>query len=316
MKRMNELARGLTTEEARARLAADGPNEIAPPKRISRLRELAAPLANPLVMLLLAATVVSAALGDFTNAAIVFVIIVLGATLDVVQTLRSRRAIERLRSGVAPRAVVGRDGIWITVPRTDLVVGDVVRLVAGDLVPADAELVSSKHLHVQEAALTGESLPVDKTTNGAGTEGQVFLGTSVVSGTGVARVTATGKRTRFGDIARRLAQRAPETAFDRGVRDFGMLVLRTVVLLSFAIVLARIAARRDAVESMLFALALAVGLTPEFLPMISAVTLARGAARIGARTWSSKSSAPSRTSGAPTSFAPTRRARSRPARCA
>src|SRR6185437_10522368 len=163
---------------------------------------------------------------------------------------------------------------------------------AGDLVPADARLVDARDLHVQQAAMTGEALPVEKTAAGSGWTAPtarpapgdeahlVMLGTSVVSGTGVAIVTATGSATAYGDIARRLVSRRPETEFERGMRDFSALITRVVVVLIFFLLLVSILMHRSALESLLFAVALAVGLVPEFLPMITSVTLANGAVRM------------------------------------
>src|SRR5262249_23046557 len=156
----------------------------------------------------------------------------------------------------------------------ELVRGDLLSLSAGDRVPADARLLQSHDLHVHEAALTGESMPVEKQIGEP-----IFLGTSIVSGTALARVDATGARTRFGEIAIKLARRPPETEFERGARHFGALIARTVLFLVLFIALVSISMRRDPLQSLLFAVALAVGLTPEFLPMIIAVTLSRGAVR-------------------------------------
>jgi Mg2+-importing ATPase len=161
--------------------------------------------------------------------------------------------------------------------------GDIVRLSAGDLVPADARLLIARDLYVQQAALTGESLPAEKEATGeaastkADSRNMVFLGTSVVSGTATAEVVATGPRTAFGDIAARLAARPEETAFDKGLRNFSHLLARTVFFLVLFLIVVSIARHRDVLQSFLFAVALAVGLTPEFLPMITSVTLSKGA---------------------------------------
>lgn len=211
--------------------------------------------------------------------------VLLSVALNFIQTYRSQRAVDRIRKEVAPTATVLRDGSWIDIPRREVVPGDVIKLAAGDLVPADADLLESRDLHVQQAALTGESLPVEKTavdfqldsSKEPGDTHRVFLGTSVVSGTAKAVVTATGKNTAFGDIAARLATRAPETEFERGTRRFGFLIMRTTVLLVLFVLLISVLLHRNFMESLLFAVALAVGLTPEFLPMITTVTLGRGA---------------------------------------
>ena len=180
---------------------------------------------------------------------------------------------------MAPTATALRDGVFTEIPRVSIVPGDVIRIGAGDMVPADARLLESKDLHLQQSALTGESMPVEKAFK-AGDESDetlVLLGTSVVSGTATALVLATGPHTRFGDIATRLRARPPETEFDRGIKQFGSLILKAVIGLVLFILVVRMATHRNAFESLLFAIALAVGLTPEFLPMITSVTLARGA---------------------------------------
>ncbi len=270
---------GLTSAEAAQRLAQYGPNDPAPKKQRSHLVELLLQFANPLVAILLLASIVSAFVGELVNSAIIIVIVSLSVAVNFVQTFRSQKAADRLRATVAPTATVLRDGVFLDVHRADVVPGDVVRLSAGDLVPADARLLEAKDLHVQQSALTGESMPVEKEFK-AGDESEatmVLLGTSVVSGTATALVLLTGPKTAFGDIATRLRTRAPETEFDRGIKQFGSLIMKAVFGLVMFILVVRIGTHRSAFESVLFAVALAVGLTPEFLPMITSVTLARGA---------------------------------------
>lgn len=274
---------GLTSAEARRRLTVSGPNETAPARTAGMLRQILSWLANPLVLILLAASVLSAALGQTANALLIAGMVLLSVTLNFFQTYRSHRAVELLRESVAPTTTTLRDGEWTVLPRRDLVVGDVVRLAAGDLVPADGRLLEAAHVYVQQAALTGESMPVEKSASGPDEETRIFLGTSVVSGTATAVVTATGRATQLGDIAARLAARPPETEFERGTRRFGLLITRTVVLLILFVLLISVFRRRDPFESLLFAVALAVGLTPEFLPMITSVTLAQGAVRMARR---------------------------------
>jgi len=280
-------ATGLTSAEAATRLAAVGVNEPAPIDRGSLLGQLARPFANPLVSILLVASAVSASAGQRADALIIAGIVLVSTSIDFMQTFRSQRAADRLRALVTPKATVLRDGRWIEIARRGVVPGDVLRLGAGDLVPADARLLEARNLSVHQAMLTGESLPVDKAVRpeaplspSADDCGAVFLGTSIVSGTGIAVVTATGPRTLFGDIAVRLRTRAPDTEFDRGLRRFSLLILRTTVALVLFILLMGLALRRDPLESLLFAVALGVGLTPEFLPMIESVTLTAGALRM------------------------------------
>ncbi len=263
---------GLTAAAARARLLEIGPNEPAGAQRTTAVAEFARLFANPLIAILLVASIVSAAVGEWLNATIIVAMVVLGVAINFIQTYHSRLAVDRLRKSVAPTATVLRDGRWTEIPRPEVVPGDLIRLVPGDLIPADGRLVECEHLHVQESALTGESVPAEKRVTNA-----VYLGTSVVSGSGMAVVTATGPRTSFGAIAQRLAARRPETEFDRGAHQFGAFIMRTVVFLVLFVFLVNAALKRDPFESLLFAIALAVGLTPEFLPMISSVTLAYGA---------------------------------------
>jgi Mg2+-importing ATPase len=274
---------GLTQAEAKRRLAQFGPNEPAPTRRTAPLFQLLSLLANPLAIILLAASVISAALGEVINASIIITMVLFSVALNFIQTYRSQKAVDSIRKEVAPTATALRDSQWIEIPRREIVPGDVIKLAAGDLVPADADLLQTRDLHVQQAALTGESLPVEKSAGSDHSSDSerdlhsVFLGTSVISGTATANVTATGKNTVFGDIATRLAKRAPETEFERGTRRFGFLIMRTTILLVLFVLLITVLFHRPFLESLLFAVALAVGLTPEFLPMITTVTLGRGA---------------------------------------
>ncbi len=281
LERLHTTAAGLRSDEARERLGRYGPNEAAPHKGRSPFWHFLSFFANPLALILLLAAIVTGALGDRLNASIIIVIVLLSAALDFVQTTRSQNAARRLQNQVALTATALRDGREMEIPRREIVPGDVIRLIAGDLVPADARLMESHDLHVNQAALTGESLPVEKEAAGAEASlNSVFLGTSVVSGTATAVVTATGMQTQFGDIAARLALRPPETDFERGTRRFGFFILQTVFFLIMFVVLVSVAFRKAPFESLLFAVALAVGLTPEFLPVIVTVTLAEGALKM------------------------------------
>src|SRR6516225_2886242 len=277
---------GLSLQEAAELLKKYGPNDPTPSRRGAFAVELLSLFLNPLVIILLVASAVSAILGQKVDASIIVVLVLLGIIINFVQTFRSQRAIERVRQHVSLTATVLRDGEWQELRRQLIVPGDVVRLSAGDLVPADAQLLESRDLYVQQAALTGESMPAEKEARYGSAKhtpdapSLVFLGTSVVSGTGIARVLTTGQQTSFGAIATRLVERPEETEFERGLRRFGMLIMRAVFFLVLFIIAVRMALHKDAFESFIFAVALAVGLTPEFLPMITSVTLARGAVRM------------------------------------
>ena len=228
---------GLTAQEAEARLDQFGPNEPAATRHHSFLSDLLHVFMNPLVLILVLAAAASAFLGQAVDAGIIATVVLLSAVIDLVQTHRSQQAVEQLRERVAPTATVLRGGEWKEIRRRDVVPGDIIRLSAGDLVPADARLLIARDLYVQQAALTGESLPAEKEATGdpastkADARNMVFLGTSIVSGTATAEVVATGARTAFGDIAARLAARPEETAFDRGLKNFSQLLARTVLFL-------------------------------------------------------------------------------------
>ena len=223
--------KGLTSVEAKRRLSRFGPNELTTGRRSGPVVQILLLFANPLAIILLIASLISALLGEVLNASIIAVMVLLSAALNFIQTFRSQRAAERLRLQVAPTATARRDGEWREISRREIVKGDVIRLLAGNMVPADARLIQARDLHINQAALTGESLPVEKEAVAADSTPQssdehrdrVFLGTSVVSGTASALVVSTGPATEFGDIAARLAARAPETEFDRGTRQFGFL---------------------------------------------------------------------------------------------
>jgi P-type Mg2+ transporter len=283
---------GLSSAAAAERLRADGPNTIEERDQRSVFAILLGQFVSPLVLLLIGASVISVAVGDRVDAAIILIIVVVSAGLGFVQEARSAAAVQALRSRLALRANVIRDGQDIEVPIAQLVAGDLVVLAAGDVVPADARLVDSNHLYVDESAMTGESAPAAKTTDApaagepstgdARRDHLVFSGTSVVSGTGRAVVVATGARTAYGLIARRLLERPPRNDFERGVRRFGLLIARIILLLVMGVFAADVALQRPLLESFLFALALAVGLTPELLPAIVTVNLSRGARALAA----------------------------------
>ena len=203
-------AMGLSEAEAARRLAEYGPNDPAPSRQRSTVAALLLLFLNPLAIVLLIAAVFSAFLGQAVDAVIIVSVVMIGNAINFWQTYRSQRAIEHLREVVRSTAFALRDGDWKEIPRNDVVPGDIVRLFAGDLVPADARLIQSKDLYIQQAALTGESLPVEKeialdkpATDQPETTYMVFLGASVVSGSAIAEVTATGPRTVFGGIAKR-----------------------------------------------------------------------------------------------------------------
>jgi Mg2+-importing ATPase len=276
---------GLTTAEAAARIRAEGPNTVGGGGRRTRLSILFGQIASAFVLILVAASLVSLVVGDAVNASIILVIVVLSVALGFVQEARSESAVAALQARLTVRASVVRDGAEVEVPIHDVVRGDLVVLDAGDIVPADGRLIEANHLYVDEASLTGESAPAMKAprtgdldpTRDDDRDGLLFFGTSVVSGTGRAVITATGARTSYGEIAHRLVERAPENDFQRGVRAFGFLIFRVTTVLVIAVLAINLALHRPLLESLLFAIALAVGLTPELLPAIVTLNLTEGA---------------------------------------
>jgi len=279
---------GLTSEEARRRLDLYGPNSLVRESRFAGLISLLRFLINPLVIILLVASGVSLALGDPVGGSIIIAMVLLSVLLNFFMEFQAQHAVEAIRKQVATTAEVIRDGREREMPVADLVPGDVIRLNAGDLVPADARLLSVKDLQVRESALTGESLCVEKVCGDlppgkhgvANASNCVFMGTAVQTGIGTAVIACTGKNTAFGEIAQRLATRPPETEFGRGIRHFGHMITLVIMLLVLFVLLVNIAFHRPILESFLFSVALAVGMTPEMMPMIITVTLAQGARRM------------------------------------
>lgn len=285
--RIGTTREGLTGPEAAARLAHVGPN-VVHERRRSLVFDFLSRFTNPLVVLLLVASAISAATGDVSSFVIISTMVALSVTLDFVQEYRAGQAAEALESRVGLRFEALRDGQWREVPQEALVPGDVVRLCAGDLIPADGRLLESRDFFVNQALLTGESYPVEKrlsrgtaaSESGDDEHDVLYKGTAVVSGTALFVVCCTGRATKLGEISGRLAQRPPPNAFEIGTHRFGLLIMRTTVLLTLLALMVNTSLGRPWLESFLFAVALAVGLTPELLPMVVSVTLARGALRM------------------------------------
>jgi Mg2+-importing ATPase len=285
LRRLATTPAGLDTAEVRSRLTTYGPNDAATVTRLPLWLQFLTRFRNPLVIILLVASGLSAATGDAASFLIVVTIVTLSMTLDFVQEVRAQNAVEALRRSVAVQATVRRNGTSLPVLIDQLVPGDIVELIAGDLVPADSRLVDSRDLFVNQALLTGEPYPAEKQAsdaalgagNPAGASNAVFAGTSVISGTATIVICRTGSQTALGHLATSLAEKPPATAFALGIRRFGMLIMRVTVLMVLFVLVVNISFHRPVLESLMFALALAVGLTPELLPMIVTVTLARSA---------------------------------------
>jgi Mg2+-importing ATPase len=281
---------GLTSARAATVLAARGPNSVEDARPLTALRLLLSQFESPLVLILAFAAAVSLALQQWIDAAIILAIVAVSALLGFSQEHRASRAVAALKNRLALTARVLRDGAERVLPVTEIVPGDVVLLSAGNLIPADGRVLAAQDFLVSEASMTGESFPVEKRpgtlppdTPLARRTNSVFLGASVRSGTGRVLVTATGRQTEFGAIAARLRARPPETDFARGVRQFGYLLVRIMMLIVLFVLAVNVALDRPVVESLLFAAALAVGLSPELLPAIISVTLSAGARAMARR---------------------------------
>jgi Mg2+-importing ATPase len=267
------------------RLQRYGRNTLATSQgRITVLWQFLAHFRNPLVLILVFAAIVALIVHDWLDASIVLAIVVVTAVLSSVQEFRANIAVAKLRQQVSARTAVLRSGQKKLVPSEEVVPGDIVLLSAGSLIPGDGLLLESKDFFVNQAILTGETYPVEKQpgiwpedASLAQRNNCVFMGTSVRSGTASALIIHTGSATQFGQIADSLALRPPETEFERGLRQFGFLLLVIMVILIFCIMLINIVLQHSTIETFLFAMALAVGLSPEMLPAILTITLARGA---------------------------------------
>jgi Mg2+-importing ATPase len=276
---------GLTQVETEERLAQYGPNEVAREKRYTSLDRLYLACRNPLVVLLTLLAVLSFATGDFRAGTVMLLMVVLGVSLRFVQETRAGNAAEKLKAMIKVTATVLRDGQPKEIPLRELVPGDVVKLSAGDMIPGDLRLVSAKDLFIIQATLTGESLPVEKTdapdrrdnASPLDCTNICFLGTSVESGSATAVIVATGSQTYFGKVASSLAGQQVDTAFDKGVKNFTGLMIRFMLVMVPLVFVINGITKHDWKEAFFFAMAVAVGLTPEMLPMIVSVCLSKGA---------------------------------------
>src|SRR5512134_918249 len=281
---------GLSSDRAAAQLGLVGPNSVEDAPRLSALRLLLRQFESPLVLILAFAAALSLALQQWVDAAIILAIVLGSSLLSFFQEYRASTAVEELKRRLALMCRVVRDGVEQMVPVSALVPGDLILLSAGNLIPADGLVIEAEDFLVSEASMTGESFPVEKRPGKispdapiAARTNAVFLGASVRSGTAKVLAVKTGRRTEFGAIAARLRARPPETDFARGVRQFGYLLIRVMVVIVLFVLTVNLLLERPAIESLLFAVALAVGLSPELLPAIISVTLSAGARAMGKR---------------------------------
>ena len=285
LERLGTSPAGLTEEEAAERLERFGPNEVAAEKQQGWLQRLYVAGRNPLVILLTVLASVSFATQDFRAGTVMLLMVGLGVSLRFVQETRADTAAAKLKAMIRVTATVVRHGQARELPLRELVPGDIVKLSAGDMIPGDVRLISAKDLFIIQATLTGESMPVEKTDARDAREkvsviertNTCFLGTSVESGSATAVIVATGAQTYFGKMARTLSHPQAETAFDRGVRKFTWLMIRFMLVMVPLVFLINGLTKHDWHEAFFFSLSVAVGLTPEMLPMIVSVCLSKGA---------------------------------------
>ena len=277
---LNTSAKGLTQAEAARRLTQYGPNEFAGRKKLQPLLIFLSKFRSPLLLLLIAAALVSGALGSRFEAGVILVIVFVSALIDFINTYKSAKAAEELQQRVSITAAILRGGELKERNIRDIVPGDVFALEAGDLVPADGIVLEAKDLFLNESVLTGESLPVEKEL--AVPEARIlFLGTSVVSGKGLAVAAVTGTKTKMGGIAYKLKRPETPTEFEKNLKDFSLFIFRMTLFLVLAVILLNIfVIKHDPLQIFLFAVAIAVGLTPELLPLIVTSNLAKGALRM------------------------------------
>ena len=280
---------GLSFQEAEERLEIFGPNELAKRKKHSAITQFLMNFKSPLVIILMVAGLISGFLpGGLPNFIIIYIIVFISVILDFYQESKAEKAAETLKEKVTTTATVLRDGTKKEIKLHDIVQGDIIFLSAGDITPADSRVINTKDLFVNQSSLTGESFPVEKTASQVKVKeaaisewnNYLFMGTSIVSGTAKAVVVRTGSFTEYGKIAKRLVEKAPETEFSRGIRSFGFLILQVTILLVLFVFMINALLHPDTsgiLNALLFSVALAVGLTPELLPMIITVNLSRGA---------------------------------------
>jgi Mg2+-importing ATPase len=275
---------GLTTAEACGRLAEVGENRISRDRRAGALTFFVGQFKSPIILILIGAAIMSLFLQDRIDATLILAIVLASGTLGFWQEYSATDAVSKLRALVETKARVLRDGDEASIPLAEVVPGDVVLLSAGAIIPGDGRLLEARELFVNEAALTGETFPAEKDAQSVDStdapKDEVFLGTHVVSGSGKAEIISTGRKTRFGKIAESLRLRRPETEFERGVRRFGYLLAEVTLLLVLIIFGFNVFLHKPVLDSFLFALALAVGLTPQLLPAIITINLSHGARRM------------------------------------
>lgn len=283
LKQFRSDIKGLSSEDAALRLKENGENSIKKQKKASQLIMFLNQFKNPIVIILIIATLISAVTGEWIDASIIFLIVLASSMLSFFQEYSASNALEELREKVQIKTLVLRSGKIIEIPSRELVVGDIINLSAGSLVPADGVILESLDLSVNQSILTGESLPTEKRAGEISEDigmkdrtNCLYMGTNVQNGSAKVLIVDTGVNTEFGEIAKQLTLRPPETEFERGIRHFGYLLTQIMLILTLAVFAINVIFNRPAIDSLLFSVALAVGITPQLLPAIISITLSKG----------------------------------------
>ncbi|MGP6139351.1 magnesium-translocating P-type ATPase [Jeotgalibaca sp. A127] len=275
---------GLSSTEAAKRLNIYGENALKTKEKYSTFRAFLNQFKNPIILILLFATIVSGLTGDWFDAQIILLIVLISAILSFYQEYSANQAIEKLKSNVQVKCSVKRDGSFVDIASQYIVPGDIIQLSTGSLIPADGLILVSDDLFVNQSVLTGESMASEKHANLVERDSSleersncVFMGTSVFIGTGLMVVMESGSRTEYGNIAEQLTALMPETEFERGVRHFGYLLSQIMLILTLVVFAINVLLSKPAIDALLFSVALAVGITPQLLPAITSITLSSGA---------------------------------------
>jgi P-type Mg2+ transporter len=290
LSQLNTSEQGLTSTVAEQRLKQVGRNALEEKQQVNAWGLFLNQFKSPLVLILIFAAIISLIVGEWTDASIVLAVVFGSTVLGFVQEYSASNAVEKLRSQITIKSSVRRDGATMQIPSERIVPGDIVLLSTGNLIPADGIILSSNDLFVNQAALTGETFPVEKKPGTvpakaslAERTNSVFMGTSVSSGSGETLIVQTGKSTVFGQIAEKLSLHPPETEFERGIQRFGYLLTQVMLVMVIIVLAINIFLKKPPIDSLLFALALAVGLAPELLPAIISITLSQGAQKMAKR---------------------------------
>ena len=277
---LSTSSKGLTSEQAEKKHTLYGQNVIKDKRRFEPLIKFLSGFKSPLIIVLFIVIAVSSLTGQRADALIVGAMVLLSVTLNFFQEYKVDSAAKKLKDRVSVRSKVIRDGAHVELTASEITVGDILVLNAGDLVIADCRLISSKDFFVNESSLTGESFPVEKQKDAVDIHNIVYCGTNVVTGSGLAVVIKIGEYTEFGKIAKDLSKKETENDFSRGINSFSIMILRVIIFFVLFIFLVNSLIKQDILESLMFSIAVAVGLTPEFLPMIMSVTMGIGSVRM------------------------------------